>query len=314
MSDTYNLNDLNAEPEMPEEQFTDEQFKELISGLKKLRRVNAPENFRENLFARIRQSENEEAGKIYTLPARESAPSAWGRMQSRLRPAYAIAAVLVIGALMYELYPRTSTIIPSIQQKSGSSEIAQNAPPQNVPLNIVAAPSRSEELRAAPGTPVAPAQHETAHDLIRERSSTPNAVAVHSSPRVQSQDHQYAQPAQSTMSSMPNMDAAKSQAVTNRQSYQYSQDNQGNQDNRVIQAGEQMPPMPTIILQSPNTLNAPSGFSTVSAGDGEATQTVPSINDVDPNKNAAQNALQEGIDSLHARQDSARNSIHKPKK
>src|SRR5690348_17191734 len=119
MHDDYNMNANEMETH-------DEQHRDLISRLKNLPRAKAPENFREKLLAKIEQAESAEKDNItplYKQPAEKE--SFW--QERKLRPIYGIAAAIVIGFIIYQLYPVSKQIA---SQQNASPEIAQNVPQQ----------------------------------------------------------------------------------------------------------------------------------------------------------------------------------------
>ncbi|HZV12274.1 MAG TPA: hypothetical protein VFA55_03600, partial [Candidatus Kapabacteria bacterium] len=139
MNDDYNM-DMPDMADMPEKN-----FEELRSRLKSLPKAKAPENFTHNLFARIEQMERAEEDKIIPLQQPvERSRSFW----ESFRPAYGIAAAIVIGFIVYELYP----VAQHIQLQQSATEIVQTVPQQqSIPKDVmIPPPATRSELRAAP--------------------------------------------------------------------------------------------------------------------------------------------------------------------
>jgi hypothetical protein len=239
----------------------EENFEELRSRLKSLPKAKAPENFTHNLLARIEHVESGEKGNVIELPKTvERTRPFW----ESFRPAYGIAAAIVIGFIVYELYP----VAKRIQLQQSAPEIVQTIPQQqSIPKDVMIPPVTHSELRAAP----APKRESVAavprHDARRtEVASVANRVN-------EAKD-------------------TKSKADMQIQSAQAMMDAQ----TQIMQAAAQLPP--DLFRQS----RPPSGarLTTVSSGI-IGIHPYDSMNAVDQSPWGAFNALQQGRDSLRAR-------------
>lgn len=259
MSEDYNM--------IPEEN-----FEELRSRLKSLPKAKAPENFSHNLFARIEQMESEEKGNVIELPKpAEQTRSFW----QSFRPAYGIAAAVVIGFIIYQLYP----VSKRIQLQEQAPEIAQSTTQQAVPQNIPAPSATQSQLRPTPSqkperTPAVAAvtRHETNNRVTIQDTRRPNAAAT----------------------AVVDRNAALIQQNAERQAQAYQQ--YMNEQAQLMQSAAQLPP--DLFRQS----RPPSGAQLTTVSSGIAgSRSYDSLNAVDRTPWGAFNALQRGRDSLRLR-------------
>ncbi len=295
MNDTYNFNDIEEVPEMPEEH-----LQEIITHLKGLRRVSAPKSFERDLFARIRMTDSRDTGESATiLPIAPVQPwyASFARVRESMRPAYAVAAVVVIGAFaLYEYHGVLNTT-------NSKTEIAvtHNAGTANALPNLADVAPEHAELRPTPRLQESVETHNTnpgtSHNTVVEKS-------IRNSP---------------TAGAASMADKMNSSRVQSAQAVRVGNQSGSKVDNRVIQtneqnSGQQAESNPPIYLMVPPPASTAGQFSSASYGTPEEQGLNNGINAVDTTPNAAAGALQMGRDSLNSR--NARHTRHavEPKK
>ncbi len=265
MSEDYNM--------IPEEN-----FEELRSRLKSLPKAKAPANFSHNLFADIERMEHEEKGNIIELPKQvEHTRSFW----ESFRPAYGIAAAILIGFVVYQLYP----VAKRIQIQQSAPEVVENTPRQSLPKDAVIPPPVQSQLRPAPSQK--PERTPAIASVTRRDEKNTNDMKN----RAVLQDTR-----RTDVASVVNRNKAQIvQNASDRQQQQtptYIIDAQA----QLMQSAAQLPP--DLFRQN----HPPSGaqLTTISSGI-IGSRSYDSLNAVDRTPWGAFNALQQGRDSLRLR-------------